>query len=110
LTHLRRRHLEGDFISKTVFESFVLGLAADLRNELLALPALIRRAVQESPIKSGWALEDAVEKAVDGWMLAYSTRPIPELPKPVRTSHYTTRPGPKPGSKRKPKVELEAAE
>jgi hypothetical protein len=107
LTHLRRRHLEGDFISKTVFESFVLALAHHLRTELLALPAMIRRAVQETDIKDRWALEDLIEKTVDSWMLAYSTRPIPSLPKPERSKGaYTSKPGPKP---RKPKIELEAA-
>jgi hypothetical protein len=104
LTTLRRRHLEGDYISKTVFESFVLALAADLRRELLTLPSLVRRAVSETVIRDKWQLEDAIERAVDGWMLAYSKRPLPDLPKPVRSkSAYTSKPGPRPGT-RKPKV------
>jgi hypothetical protein len=77
LTTLRRKHLEGSYIEKSEVKEFVLGLALDFRAELLALPGMIRRAVQESAIKSPFAVEDAAEKAVDAWLTEFSQRPIP---------------------------------
>jgi hypothetical protein len=102
LTALKRRLLEGDFIPIKVMEEFCLFLAADFRGELLSLPGLVRREVHNMDFKNAnaWAVEDAVERAVDKWMLAYSSRELPALPKNLRTSTYTTRPGPKPRAKK----------
>jgi hypothetical protein len=101
LTALRRRLLEGDFISIKIFREFVDFITADFRGELLSLPGLVRREVKDVDFKNAWAVEDAIEKAVDKWMLSYSTRELPPLPKSLRTSTYTTRPGPKPKTKKK---------
>jgi hypothetical protein len=111
LTDLRRQHLQGDYLELSDVKTFVHGLALEFRGELLSLPALVRRAVQEAEIKSGWDVEDAVERAVDDWMRAYSSKPIPEPPKPLRSrGAYSTKPGPKKGSPRARKKPLEAAE
>jgi hypothetical protein len=101
LTALRRKLLEGDFISIKIFREFVDFLTADFRGELLSLPGIVRREVKDADFKNAWAVEDAIEKAVDKWMRAYSTRELPPLPKNLRTSTYSTRPGPKPKTKRK---------
>jgi hypothetical protein len=100
LTRLRTRHLQGDYIAKSTVENFVLGLAHIFRAEILNLPGLIRRSVNLDEIKNQWQLEDCVERAVDQWLLDFSRRPIPETPKPPRSKGaYTSKPGPKPGSK-----------
>jgi hypothetical protein len=101
LTRLRTRHLEGDFVSKEVFESFVLALANDFRRELLSLPGLIRSGVDLARITSPWELEDACEAVVDKWMLDFSQRPLPLFPVPVRSKGaYCMKPGPKPKQKK----------
>jgi hypothetical protein len=100
LTALRRKLLEGDFISIKIFREFVDFITADFRGELLSLPGIVRRAVHDVDFKNAWAVEDAVERAIDKWMLAYSTRTLPPLPKNLRTSTYSTRPGPRPRKKK----------
>ena len=111
LTRLRTKHLQGEYIERQEVKDFVLGLVQELRGELLNLPAKIRRAIKEAgEIKSGAALEDCIERAVHDWMRAYSQKPLPETPKPVRSrGAYTSKPGPHVVSTRKP-TKKEAAE
>jgi len=101
LTALKRKLLEGDYVSMKIFREFVDFIAMDFRGELLSLPGLVRREVHNMDFKNAWAVEDAIERAVDAWMTYYSTKELPPLPKNLRTSTYSSRPGPRPGAKRK---------
>jgi hypothetical protein len=106
LTHLKRKHLEGDYIAKDKVEAFVVQLATDFRQSVLELPLLIRQGLPVDFQKMNrLEVEDTVEAICDNWLLKFSTQEL-ELPKPERPKGaYCTKPGPR--SKRE---KLEAAE
>jgi hypothetical protein len=60
LTELKRKLLEGDYVSMKIFHEFIDFLVADFRGELLSLPGLVRREVHNMDFKNAWAVEDAI--------------------------------------------------
>jgi len=95
LTALRRRHLEGAYIPRAVVQEFVIALANDFRGKVLALPGRLRRIIPGPP---NFELEDEFDKIVDAFLREIAEASL-TVPEPVRTSTYSTRPGPRPRSR-----------
>src|ERR1700730_15743449 len=93
LTNLRRKHLEGDYLSRAVVQDFVIALASDFRQKVLELPPRLRRII---PGKPDFKLEDEFEKIVDTFLREIAETPL-TVPAPERSKGaYTTKPGPRP--------------
>ena len=99
LTNLRREHLETGFVRDADVDALVAGMAAEVRSLTAEIPPMLRRAL---PDVISLELEDKIYDLIQAHIAAGVAKALERFkpaPAPSSKVPYTTKPGPRPGSR-----------